>query len=279
MIKNLLIIQPIFAPDAVQAQRNIDSINALGAYLKAHGTDGINLSITMGGWAKTDELWNKVIEAGKVHFGDKFNPTKFDKNYGKAFVVNNLYKNVVAQNHNIHALISMDSDILFPIDLNHIFVRLSVASEKVVESKKMNWGIIGLNQKGAGCHFQTCYENQMQYSISIRGQTYEERMVWPTVSSGIAGGCLCINRELFDKVGGYRQFGVYAGDDAYLLYDCARLGFSYQMSDSIHIIHPPEPDQKYAEWKVRTCQRDTSTGEKANIDSQIKEADNFWNSK
>lgn len=276
MIGNILIIQPIFAPDQVQTQRNIDSIHSLGTYLKTHGTNGINVMLTMGGWAKDDSLWESVAFAGRQEFGDKFSPTRFDRNYGKACVINTLYKNVLNQNPNIQSIISMDSDIIFPLDCKNIFTRLSVAAEKLTESKKMKWGMIALNQRGAGCHWQNCYENQAEYVVSIKGETYKEKMVWPTATSGIAGGCLFINREMFDAVGGYRQMGVYAGDDAYLLCDCARTGYSYQMSDTIYIIHPPENDKKYAEWKVKTCQQDTLSGIKSDITNQVNDAENFW---
>jgi hypothetical protein len=72
--------------------------------------------------------------------------------------------------------------------------------------------------------------------------------------------------------------GVYAGDDAYLLMDLGMRGFTWQMADTIPIIHPPENDAEYAKWKVKVCQRDSGVV-KQNIDAQIKEASEFWSNR
>lgn len=276
-IKNILLIQPVFAPDERQAERNKNSIKSLGEYLKTHGTDGINLSIIMGGWAKTDELWNDIVQNGKKYFNDSFAPIRFDKNYGKAYVVNNLYRTVITQNNNIQALISADSDIIFPLDTPHLFTRLSVASEQMVKVKKQPWGLIGLNQLQHGCHFKSCYENQVEYKINIRDKDYSEKIVWPSIPSGIAGGCLFINREYWDKVGGYDQnrAKIYGPDDAFLLSYCGNTGYSWQMSDSIGIIHPFDNDQQYAEWKVRVCQR-VARNPQEKYEDTLNEAETFW---
>lgn len=277
-IQTVLLIQPIFAPSTEQAQRNINSINSLGEYLKKNGTDGINLIVVMGGWAANDDLWNLIVTSGKQALGDTFNPIRFDRNYGKAMVVNNLYKHVISQNNNIQiqALFTMDSDIIIPINKPHLLVRLAVAADKMQEVKKQPWGLIGLNQLEHGCHFKSCYDNQAEYSVSIAGQVFNEKIVWPSIPSGIAGGCLFVNVDYWNKVGGYDVLGTYAGDDAYLLAKTQQLGYTWQMSDTIGIIHPFDNDKAYSEWKVKTCQRETSTGIKNDISSQIQEAENFW---
>lgn len=83
---------------------------------------------------------------------------------------------------------------------------------------------------------------------------------------------------MWKAVGGYRQAGVYAGDDAYILVDCAQRGFSWQMSDSIVIVHPMDDDAEYNAWKARICQRDSHTGPKneAQMMNIVKEFDDFW---
>lgn len=278
-IKNILLIQPIFAPDVAQTERNVNSIRSLGTYLKKHTTDGFNLMVIMGGWAKSDDLWQIILNEGKAQFGPNFTPVRFDKNYGKAYVVNNLYKSVIAQNDNIDALISADSDIIFPLETPHILTRLVIAAEKMVEIKKQPWGLVALNQLEAGCHWKSCYDNQAEYTVNIKGKSYKEKVVWPSAPSGIAGGCLFINRKYWEKVGGYQVMGVYAGDDAYLLLFCGQAGFSWQMADTIGIIHPADNNQEYAQWKVKTCNYESSTGPKTNIDPQIKAAEEFWNKK
>lgn len=275
-IKTILFALPIFAPDQMRLERNINSIQSVGQYLKENGADGFNISLILGGWAKTDELWNKIVEACHQHISPQLNPIRFDKNYGKAHVVNSLVGHSIQQNNQINAILTADSDILFPVETQHMFMRLAVAAEQSVATKKQNWGLIALNQLGQCCHWKVCYENQIKYITTVKNQQFPELVVWPTTPSGIAGGCLFLNREYWDKVGGYKKLGVYCGDDALMLGYCQPLGFSWQMVDTIGIVHPQENDEEYAKWKVRVCQRDTASGIKSDISAQVAEAEAFW---
>jgi hypothetical protein len=135
----------------------------------------------------------------------------------------------------------------------------------------------GLNKKGEGCHYASCQENVVEYTINTGTGPIPEKIVWPNISSGIAGGCIFISKKMWDTVGGYRVMGLYAGDDAYLLLDCHMKGFSYQMFDSLAIIHPHENDAEWSAFKVKVCQRDSVSGPKSNLDPIIKEMDEFWN--
>lgn len=275
MIKNILFAQPIFAPDQMRLERNINSLQSLGRYLKENGTDAMNLSIIIGGWAATDELWAKMVDACHEHLNPQLNPVRFDKNYGKAHVMNSLVNHSLQQNPNINAIISADSDILFPMETPHMFVRMAIAAEQMVTIKKQNWGLIGFNQLGHGCHFKSCWDNQVKYIATIKNQQFPELVVWPSTTSGIAGGCLFINVDLWKSVGGYVNKSVYGPDDAYMLHFCGVRGFSWQVADTIGIVHPPEDDQKYAEWKVRVCQRVAhNPGEDFN--ALVNEAETFW---
>lgn len=276
MIRHILFAQPIFAPDQMRLERNINSIESLGQYLKENGTDNMNLSIVIGGWAKTDELWEQMVTACKTHLNPQFTPVRFDKNYGKAHVLNGLINHALQQQPTINAIISADSDILFPLETPNMFLRMAIAAEQMVNMKKQNWGMIAFNQLGQGCHFKSCWTNQAKYIATIKNQQFPELIVWPSTPNGIAGGCLFINAAFWKLVGGYKKLGVYAGDDAVLLLQCGQTGFSYQVADTIGIVHPPEHDEEYAKWKVRVCQRDTATGIKNDITSQIQEADDFW---
>jgi hypothetical protein len=276
MIKQILYVQPVFAPDQMRLDRNINSIKSFGQYLKVNGQDGINLAVAIGGWVKTDEFWNAIVEACKEAFNGKVVPIRFDRNYGKASVVNKLVNLSVENKLKFDAILTADSDILYPIETSNMFGRLTIAAIKMEARKGKPFGMMALNQLGSGCHWQVCQENSVTYDIKVGKGDYKEKIVWPNNPSGIAGGCLFISRRMWEAVGGYRVLGVYAGDDAYLLVDCARHGFSWQMSDSIAIVHPPENDEEYAKWKVKVCQRDSMTGVKANIDDQIREADGFW---
>lgn len=273
---NILYVQPIFAPDRMRLERNKNSIISFGNYIKANGTDGIQLSIVLGGWVKDDIFWAEIVECVKNNIAKTVEPIRFDRNYGKAVVVNKLVEIANQNNTPYENILTCDSDILFLPEVKFLFGRLVTAVQNLENVKKRPFGLISLNQKGAQCHWQVCYENAFKYIINTPAGQIEENFVWPTQPSGIAGGCLFLSRKLWENVGGYRVLGLYAGDDAYMLVDCAQRGFSYQMADTLSIVHPPEDDEKYAEWKRLVCHRDSHTGIKKNLDQFIKEADAFW---
>lgn len=270
---SILLCQPIFGPIDRVTERNINSLNSLGKYIKDNKID--NVDICFGGWANGSHQWDKIKNTIKENFG-KREILSFKDNVGKAIVVNNLTKKFLKPHHKY--IISVDSDILFDNEVPDLFNRLIAMANKSEQIKQRPFGLLGLQQKGHGCHYQTCYENIREYTIDINGKQHQEKLVWPNSASGIAGGCLFISRRAWDHIGGYRVMGVYAGDDAYFLMDIANNGYTWQMSDTISIVHPPENDEEYAKWKVKVCQRDSGIN-KRNIDLQIQEAKEFWKNK
>jgi hypothetical protein len=276
MIKHILYVQPIFAPDQRRCDRNTNSIKSMGDYIKINGTDGIQVTVVFGGWAKTPELWDKIKSEILHAFGPSINAIVFDKNYGKAMVVNKLVEMAKQQNVGYHAILTADSDILFPLENHHMFGRLAYAAIQLENIKKKPFGMMALNQSGECCHWKCCYENSTEYSVTTGNQTIVEKIVWPTNPSGIAGGCLFISRKVWEVLRGYQCSGLYAGDDAFLLLYTFQAGFSHQMIDTITIVHPPENDAEWSAFKVKVCQRDSLTGPKSNIDHLIKEMDEFW---
>lgn len=266
----ILLCQPIFGPINRVTERNINSLISLGKYLKEHKVT--NVEVCFGGWCSNKTHWDEVISTIRTHFGKK-DILSFKENVGKAVVINTLVKKFAKPHHTY--IMSADSDILFPNDNEAFFDRLIAMANKSEAIKNKPFGLLGLQQNGQGCHYKTCYENSHEYTVNINGNNFVEKMVWPNAPSGIAGGCLFISKRAWDTIGGYRVMGVYAGDDAYFLMDLGQRGFTWQMSDSIPIVHPPESDEEYAKWKVKVCQRDSGQ-RKSNIDTQIKEATEFW---
>jgi hypothetical protein len=267
---SILLCQPIFGPITRVTERNINSLISLGKYLKEHKVE--NVDVCFGGWCKDKQQWAPILSTIKDQFGKK-DILSFNDNVGKAVVVNTLTKKFLKSHHKY--IMSADSDILFPQDNEEFFNRLIAMANKTETIKGKPFGLIGLQQNGHGCHYKTCYENVNDYSITFNGKTFNEKVVWPNQPSGIAGGCLFMSRRAWETIGGYRVMGVYAGDDAYFLMDLGQKGFTWQMSDSIPIIHPPENDEEYAKWKVKVCQRDSGVV-KQNINQQIQEASEFW---
>lgn len=260
-------VQPIFAPDKKRLERNLNSLCSFGDYSKRFS--GVN-QVLLGGWSPNEEYWTQIRNV----IADKFSHIphkiiKFDRNYGKAVVVNELSKQINPKNQ---FMLTADSDIISTQEVPDMFGRLVHAAAVMTVTKKREVGMIGLNQLGHNCHLPCCYENQHTFNSPF-GQ--QEKIIWPTGSGGIAGGSLLFNLAAWRKIGGYRVMGCYAGDDAYSLIDLLQAGYSIQLAESIGIIHPHEADEEYAKWKVMVCQRDSGQG-KNNIESQITEAEEFW---
>jgi hypothetical protein len=266
-----IFIQPIFAPDKKRFDRNWDSLVSFLTYCEKYKYD---VKFAVGGWC-LDEYWEKFTKLiNESYLKNKITLMRFEKNYGKAAVVNALHQKVKEKGVNYKYILTCDSDILFLKDTNNLIERLEQLAVESVKHTKKPFGMVSLNQKGANCHWEVCYQNQYTYTNKFGGK---EKIVYPTAPSGIAGGCLFISKECWEKVNGYRQLGVYAGDDAYFLVDTYTNGFSHQMSDTIDIIHPTENDEEYAKWKHKVCQRDSAGGyKKENIDGLVEEAENFW---
>jgi hypothetical protein len=162
-----------------------------------------------------------------------------------------------------------------------ILSRMYGFAEHSVSIKKKDWGIIAFNQYDANCHLISCHENEYAFlnTIDSLKKTYHEKMIYPNTPSGIAGGCLFINRSMFELSNGYRVMGVYAGDDAYLLIDCDKHGFSYQVAETLGVVHPRCNDLEYAEMKYKICQRDSTGETKSDLTEQVEELKKYFKNK
>jgi hypothetical protein len=268
--EKILLVQPIFCPSEAMFQRNANSIISLGEYIIKNKVTCVE--VQFGGWCKTPELWNKILVILKKYFPTN-EITSFKNNVGKAVAVNFMVKKHLKPHHQF--IMSADSDIIFPLSTPDMFDRLIKATDFMNMFKKAPMGMIALHQLEHGCHLPCCWENNYQFDSSVNGTLHKEKLVWPSGAGGIAGGCIFVSRKAWELVGGYRIAGVYSGDDAYLLLDIGAKGFTWQMAESIPIIHPGETDQEYAQWKVKVCQRDSGQ-HRDSIQPQITEAEEFW---
>lgn len=252
VMTKILVCQPIFCPDQIRFERNVRSLQSLAQYIQQYPYP---ISFAFGGYSK-DEFWEPIAQLIRDSFGVE--PIRFPKNLGKASVVNSLLSNI-----DTPYILTCDSDICFPLDEPRIFERLVTVMETQPQI-----GLLALMQREANCHHPSIYA----HSEDVSG----ERLVWPSYPSGIAGGALFISAEAWRRTG-YRVMGVYAGDDAYLLIDIHNLGYSIRVIDSLSIIHPPDNDMVYAEWKKVVCHRDQSLLSSEDLEIRVQEADTFWN--
>jgi hypothetical protein len=270
-IKDILYCQPIFAPNLTLLNKNINSLNSIHEYLTKYNLTHNSINFCFGGWTINDEYWNIIYNKIKELFNVE--AIRFDKNYGKAYVVNKLVK-YSQKIYNFKYIFTLDSDIIIDVDESNMFERLiiCVGMSELILNKKC--GLIALNQKICNCHMNCVYENSFNFNSDYK----KEKIVYPNGYGGIAGGCLFIPLESWNIVNGYRVMGVYAGDDAYILLDLYNKNMSIQMVDSINCIHPIDTDEKYSLWKVHVCQRDQKKINIDSLDEKINDADKFWKS-
>jgi hypothetical protein len=271
-MNDILYCQPIFAPDLMRLNKNIDSIESINNYLIKNNINKDSINFIFGGWCISDEYWN--ILSTKINEYFNVNAVRFDKNYGKAYVVNSLIA-LSETKFKFEYILTLDSDIMIDINEPNIFERLMTCVKMSESIRCIPVGLIALNQSVGNCHLSLIYENKIEFPSDYG----TEQIVYPSGCGGIAGGCLFITLKSWKLVGGYRVMGVYAGDDAYLLVDLYNKGMSIQMAHTISCIHPHETDMKYAHWKGNVCQRDQSTVMNELLEEKIKEANDFWDNK
>lgn len=266
---SIIYVQPVFGPDKTRLKQNLASIESFGVLKNSDPYKDVD--VIFGGWCADDEYWKEIKECVKTHVGSGIPIKKFDKNYGKATIVNSLYKEKGDKQYDF--ILSADSDILFDPSQTNFFLR-AMESARISEIVKQKpFGMISFNQRGQNCHLPSyVYQNRHPY----KGSFGQEEIVWPHGRGGIAGGCIFTSTRCWEEIGGYRVMGVYAGDDAYYLVDCMNRNYSIQMFESCHVIHPADHDSEYAMWKRKVCQRDSSGTIKTNISDKIKEAEDFW---
>lgn len=268
-MSDILFAQPIFSPNEALFNKNIASIESLGNYLRAFPS---NMVVAFAGYVKTDEYWHKISSTIKRYFG----PTcifldRLDKNSGKALTVNAIVEESLKK-RTFDYILTADSDIVFDIKCPMIMPRLLGIANRLEEIKKKPIGVIALNQKEANVHSQAVYQNQIKFDNTTG---HAETIVSPDIPGGIAGGCWITTTKCWTTIKGYRVMGVYASDDACYLTDAANHGFSWQVAESIYIIHPHENDEIYARWKMHQAVT-TSLTIKPSLDKYIQRAEEFW---
>lgn len=268
-------IQPIFIPDETRYCLNERSILSLFSYLNKYPYD---VKIVLGGWALTDELWTKINELITTKFIDrKIILKRYDKNYGKAHIVNDLVKLTIKENDNFKYFLTADSDMVFDLNTEHIFERLSAVPENSQRILGKKFGAAYLNQYEQNCHLPYIYENQYTF-VNRYGK--KELLVYGKYPGGMGGGSVFIDKEAWLKIGGYRVMGVYAGDDAYLMIDLNNNNYSYQMIDTVGLIHPLQSDTEYNVWKHKVVHRDSGAGKnEEQLKIIIEESEEFWKNK
>lgn len=251
----VIYIQPIFAPNEELLNKNLESIRS---FMSTYYRNGYTFKCVFGGYCKSEEYWGLITREIGNH-----TVVKFDNNYGKAYVVNELSKHITDEQY----ILTADSDILYKETEQDIVFRL-IEAFNYAKSINLNPSLISLFQEENNCQIlELCYQNKYYYN----GHYQCEMICHPYGNGGVAGGCLFISVNFWKRVGGYKVLGVYAGDDANIMKDSYDLGYKFLMSNSIRIIHPNENNIEYKNWKINTCPNSMEHSE------AISKASDFWN--
>lgn len=226
-------------------------VNSLSSLLTLGKNDHLLIDVFIGinGMEIEDSslLSGMVDELRKSNIFREVVMEKFSTNLGKGVSVNHM---ISKQSFSIKKqkgdgnlssydyYLSMDSDIVVK-DPSTITKMVAV-----LESKKNFFGGVAANQEGQCCHLQSGYTTEKTNHGTLR---------YYTGNRGVAGGLLLIPSHVWHKVGGYRSFNRYGSDDGHFMLDCHNLGLKVPMAEEVIVYHPPESNQGYAQWKLRSC--------------------------
>jgi len=137
-MKKISFVQPIFAPDKLRLNRNLESLESIAKYTDKNNFD---VKFHFGGWAKGD-YWPTINDLINDKFKDSpFIVKKFDRNYGKAVVVNSLVDGAESE-----YLLTCDSDMVFQMEEENMWQRLIECANKAKELRTNPFGLVSFNQ-------------------------------------------------------------------------------------------------------------------------------------
>ena len=164
-------------------------------------------------------------------------------------VVNYMDNNIARKDYDY--IFSIDSDMRLEKELNK---NKENVFDKMIEILEIcsNVGLVASNQSELSQHW---YDN----TVSVK----EDRNFKLGVTSngiGVSGGCICLRKEDWNKIGGYKEnHDVYTGDDSILTYNVFRkLGKEAVIAHDYYLKHPKgdENEKEYTDWKRKSWQRD-----------------------
>ena len=185
----------------------------------------------------------------KFTYIDVFDP---NVNFGKPKIINAMAKK---NEHVFDFLVSMDSDIQI-IDPDWLLKLLHVYNtytKKIADGRPL--AALCVNQEGHSVH----QVNKLgRVSLKLDGYT----LVTTKTNQGVAGGILMTPKYMWKRIGGYRASNLYGSDDGSYAIDSNNMNFLMAYVEEIKCFHPIDENIKYAEWKLRSVNRELKNNEK-----------------
>lgn len=233
-------IQPIFAPNAELLSINLESITSVADYFDFNN---YNVSCVFGGYVDSDAYWNELESLISGRF-KKYSIKRFDKNYGKAYVINELVS--MSGMCVTDSFLSADSDINFIKETEDIYGRLENLSMVLSDTLGKKFGVIALEQVVNSCHLY----NHISETVKVQCDGKHETILH-SGGGGIAGGCMYTSMESWTVIDGYEKSSIYGGNDGLYFLKNVRLGFFVCLAKDIGIVHNQYKNIDYHEWKMK----------------------------
>lgn len=280
-MSEMVYVQPVFCPSRGQTDLNLNSLISLAEYIKSQEQGSfLRFDVVLGGWCINDQYWQEIADVCDKHFPADWNISlkKFDKNYGKAFVVNYLMNKYLPEHPETKYIMTCDSDMVMLQDQRYLFQRGILACQVASQVRKQKTGLVAFNQAEDNCHWVQHMDMRAPYKINELG--IDEMLSWPSSKCGIAGGAWIISRDAWDAVGGYNVGNqAYHGDDGLLLRSVQEAGFTANVLFSCSIKHPKQEDKEYIEWKKMAMKEVWDSYDQKKRDSNIEASETFWKSR
>ena len=243
-LTNVVICLPVYHQD----HKVKDCLESLFNNTQA---DDVSITVAIGINGANDELVdaiNKYTSWPSAHSNiNKVIIEDFGKNLGKGACVNRLVQ--IAATSETNYVVSMDSDLI----VKGATWLSTLINAHCVSSRYEKVGGISADQEVSSCHLEKGYGVLVYDSITFR--KYDG-------NNGVAGGLLLIPYKVWNQFGGYKAHNLYGSDDGHFGQDCAVNGMSVLLCKDVVVIHPPETNADYAQWKQRSVKNELHLEEK-----------------
>jgi len=175
---------------------------------------------------------------------DKVRVLMSNVNIGKAKIVNKIYNEYGSD---CDYVISIDSDLIAD-EPEYNFIDESV--QYMINFPE--FGLLSTFQKNNDQHIwqHLTQETEKQGRVVCHGEY-----------CGIAGGCVILNKNVWDSIGNYNTYGeVYGYDDGLLIKEVYDKSLMVGVIRDVKLTHPLDNDEGYADWKLLNISRRSTKG-------------------
>ncbi len=192
----------------------------------------------------------------KAIYKERISLIALDINEGKGAAANyGIFQNIDKFN-SYDYFISIDNDIVVPKNCFNVLIDCS----RYIK----HWALIAPEYTGKPKYHHDVSTDKRYKELKLpNGYSYITKRM------GIRGGIWLMNKEFLKKYHGYSKKRIFGLDDKVMLIDTLKEEYSSGIIPTIEVLHLPDKNKAYAEWK-RNIQ------EKIKTDEEYKARESFW---